>query len=199
MRRVSQALHILWSALALLGHIVGCTESESTPHEQRPRSRWGRASLADALARIGITAAPVRAQSIRPTVNVAGWLLVKPGYEVTVRATVTGLIIPDTTTSPVELGTVVTADQPLGTLRILVSPQDEAQLVVLKEEADTLCGNRWHRWKQPSRTTTIVQTLPSPDHWRAKRHICQGSAWSARAGGVRGSSTGVSLPAGRAV
>lgn len=138
MLRASGTVRVLWG-LALLGTVVGCAESERAPEsEQRPQSHLGLRLSAESAASIGVSTTDVRVQTVRPTIQTTGWLLVKPGYQVAIRATATGLIVPDTTTSPIELGTVVKADQQLGTLRVLVSPQEEAQLVVMKEEADTL-------------------------------------------------------------
>ena len=72
MLRASRTLHILY-ATALLEGILGCTESESAPtREQRPRIGLSVHLSADNAASIGISTAPVRVQTLRPTIKTTG-------------------------------------------------------------------------------------------------------------------------------
>jgi len=71
-------------------------------------------------------------------ISTTGWLVIKPGHEVTVRAVATGFVFPEEGGRLASLGDSVSEGQCLGTIRVFVSPQEEAQLVALKEEADIL-------------------------------------------------------------
>ena len=127
--------------LMLLGTSTGCQHSESeeaTESQQRTAAELG-VRLPDAARKnIGILVAPVESRVVQASIKTPGWLAVVPGHNFTAKAPVTGFLVPEPEQPAIELGSVVAAEQRLGTLRVLVSPQEEAQLVALKEEADIL-------------------------------------------------------------
>jgi RND family efflux transporter MFP subunit len=126
---------------SLLVWPVGCQQSESDeepePVQQVP-VEIGIRLTEEAKTSIGIATAPVHFKSVASRISTTGWLVIKPGHEVTVRAVATGFVVPKEGETLAFLGDSVTVEQSLGTLRIFVSPQEEAQLVALKEEADIL-------------------------------------------------------------
>lgn len=130
---VGTSLLMVWSS--------GCRlpESEEEPVPERPMSvEAGIRLTEEAKASIGIVTAPVQSQYVASRVSTTGWLVIKPGHEVTVKAAATGFVVPEPGGELACLGDAVTVGQHLGTLRVFVSPQEEAQLVGLKEQADIL-------------------------------------------------------------
>ncbi len=92
----------------------------------------------EAQKTIGLETAPATQKSVAETITAAGWLMVQPGNEVQIKAAATGFVIPGSDTTKTGLGSMVTDRQELGKLHIFLSPQEEAQLVALKEDADIL-------------------------------------------------------------
>ena len=130
---VFTSLLLVWSS--------GCRQSESDEESEPDRQvsvEVGLRLTEEARTSIGIVTAPVQSQSVPSRISTTGWLVVKPGHEVTVKAVATGFVVPEEGGELVSLGDSVTVGQSLGTLRVFVSPQEEAQLVALKEEADIL-------------------------------------------------------------
>jgi RND family efflux transporter MFP subunit len=140
MRQAARAAVTLLSYAALCA-VFGCSEAEP---EEKPQSRQSVSAGSgvhlsrEARTSVGISTAPVQSQLVRSTINTTGWLAVRPGHEVTIKAAATGFVIPEIGKNPIQVGAGVTAGQRLGTLQVFVSPQEEAQLVALKEEADIL-------------------------------------------------------------
>ena len=117
----------------------GCRRSaeEEAPETERTQAIEAGVRLSpEARKNIGLVTAPVQSRVIASTVPGTGWLAVKPGSAARVRAAFTGFLMPDEDSRSVSLGKNVAEGQNLGTLRVCLSPQDEAQLVALKEETD---------------------------------------------------------------
>jgi cobalt-zinc-cadmium efflux system membrane fusion protein len=128
-------------ALALLGISTGCRHSESeedSESQQRAAAEVGVRLSDEARKNIGVLVTLVESTVVQSTIDTPGWLAVVPGHNFTAKAHATGFLIPEPEQPAIELGSVVAAEQSLGTLRVLVSPQEEAQLVALKEEADIM-------------------------------------------------------------
>ena len=64
--------------------------------------------------------------------------MVKPGNEVQIKAAATGFVVLGSDTTKTNWVAIVTDRQELGKLHVFLSPQEEAQLVALKEDADIL-------------------------------------------------------------
>lgn len=117
----------------------GCRQSDTNEQSDSDRPVLADVGLRlteEAKTTIGIATAPVQSQIVPSSVSTTGWLAIKPGHEVTVKAVATGFVNPEEGGDLVSLGDTVTEGQSLGTLRIFLSPQEEVQLVALKEEAD---------------------------------------------------------------
>lgn len=126
-----------WLAIWLPGCRRAEMEEASEPEVQMA-VEGGVRLTEDAVARIGIVTTPVEARPIPSTMSMTGWLVVEPGHETTVNAPATGFVIPQEGVKPVALGNAVTAGSTLATLQVFLSPQEEAQLVAMKEEVDIL-------------------------------------------------------------
>lgn len=87
---------------------------------------------------IGIKTAKVSSQVLPNTLRTTGWLMTIPGNESIIRARVTGFYDPNPSDPRLQIGTQVTRGERLGRLRTALSPQEETQLVIAKEEADVL-------------------------------------------------------------
>lgn len=92
----------------------------------------------DAQEAIGLEFQKVARQPVPLTLQTTGWLLTPPGHQSVVKAATTGFYVSESADSRIEIGMNVSKGERLGTLRVFLSPQEEAQLVVAKEEADTL-------------------------------------------------------------
>jgi RND family efflux transporter MFP subunit len=140
MRLASQNILFVLAFLLLL-QPLGCrqtqSDEESEPHRQ-VAVETGLRLTKEARTSIGVVTAPVQSQIIPSRISTTGWLAIKPGHEVTVKAVATGFVVPEEGHKLASLGDSVSVGQNLGTLNVFVSPQEEAQLVALKEEADIL-------------------------------------------------------------
>ncbi len=140
---LSAIWNTLWliPAIALVGGVMGCagnvTESASKP-EVSGRAKQGLHVSDEVRASIGIATVPVQSEIVPAVLKTTGWMAAIPGHESTVKAAATGFVIPEPGEKPIELGSTVKADQRLAILQVFLSPQEAAQLVVLKEEADIL-------------------------------------------------------------
>lgn len=117
----------------------GCRRSEQDEAPETERTQAIEAGVRvspEARKSIGLMTAPVQPRMIASTIPGTGWLAVKPGSAVCVKAAFTGFLTPDEESRSVSLGETVAEGQNLGTLRVCLSPQDEARLVALKEETD---------------------------------------------------------------
>lgn len=92
----------------------------------------------ETMAHIGIATIPAEARSLPATVGTTGWSMVIPGREITVKAPATGFLVAQEEADPITLGDAVTVGSKLAALEVFLSPQEEAQLVAMKEEVDIL-------------------------------------------------------------
>lgn len=90
----------------------------------------------DTQAAIGIETGQVTSRPHQQTLKTTGWLVVPPGQQSVVKAGATGFCLPESGKSKLAVGTVVSKGTLLGSLEVFLSPQEAAQLVVAKEEAD---------------------------------------------------------------
>lgn len=121
--------------------LCGCRQSDPDENPAVDQRRaTGEGLYLDEATRdsVGIVAAPVRIQSVPARIQTVGWLAAKPGSEITAKAMATGFVIPEQGGKFVALGDSVNEGQKLGRLRVFISPQEESQLVAMKEEADIL-------------------------------------------------------------
>jgi len=134
---------LTWSLTAVCTLLVGCgrdperTSAESAEPDAR---RSGEVRLtADAQATIGLRTRAVESRSIAETLPLTGWFVAVPGNEVIVKASAAGFVITTSATGssfPV-LGAKIEQRDKLAALHVFLSPQEQAQLVALKEDADS--------------------------------------------------------------
>ena len=86
----------------------------------------------------GLKLARVTKQPLDETLATTGWLAVQPEHEVVVKAPALGYILPPAGKAGFGLGSQVNAGYELGSLEAILSPQEQAQLIAAKEEADTV-------------------------------------------------------------
>jgi RND family efflux transporter MFP subunit len=131
-----------WLALITSGVVgtLGCSHPhrEAVESGRRPAGQEEVRISQEARAASELETEPIRRQKVQETMTAAGWLITLPGSDVVIKAAGTGFVIPANGTALAELGTEVSEQQPLASLRILLSPQEEAQMVARKEEADIL-------------------------------------------------------------
>jgi len=89
----------------------------------------------DAQTAIGLTIAPVEEREVRGAIPTTGWLAARPASEVVIKAPTTGFIVPRVGVD-YSLGRPVAEDERLADLKVFLSPQEQAQLVAAKEDAD---------------------------------------------------------------
>jgi cobalt-zinc-cadmium efflux system membrane fusion protein len=127
--------------LVLIGLVVGCADfepGEEGEGKSRSAPTEGVHLSEEAIKSVGIVLAPVEVRPARSVLETTGWLTVRPASQVTIRAAANGFLALNSGDVSLSLGSEVATGQQLATLRPLVSPQDEAQLIALKEEADIL-------------------------------------------------------------
>ena len=127
--------------VALLGLFTGCqkeAEEAEAEEDSAPQavSSDGLELSPEAQEAIGLETVQVSLRETQETMIATGWLAARPGGEVVVKAPITGFVT--TEDSPLVLGQAVLQNQPLAKLHAFLSPQEQAQLVVAKEEADIL-------------------------------------------------------------
>lgn len=115
---------------------LGCAETERPSDEDAADAPSARnVEISEDSQRLaGIETQIVESVTVAGTREMVGWLTVPPGREVDVKAPATGFVrLPK-----LQLGAAVAAGDELGKLHVFLSPQEEAQVVALKEEADIL-------------------------------------------------------------
>lgn len=129
-------------AVLLLFGLTACERSERESDletDQRLVSESGLHLSQEARESIGLVTAAARRRVVPRTISASGWLMVKPEHEVVVKAAATGFVLPTADEKkPPEIGALVANGQTLASLRVFLSPQEEAQMVALKEDADIL-------------------------------------------------------------
>jgi cobalt-zinc-cadmium efflux system membrane fusion protein len=134
----------IFTASVLLGMTVGCTDADEVleSDEEALETRQARPAQslqlpAEAQAAIGLETVRVEEREVPQLMAATGWLVVPAGHKTVVSAAATGFVTPSGRES-FPLGESVAQDQVLAKLQVLVSPQEQAQLVIAKEEADIL-------------------------------------------------------------
>ncbi len=127
----------------LLALLTGCRpDAETTADQQDERPAMdatGQLHLTpDAQEAIGLQTETASQQDVQQSFPATGWLLARPASEVVVKAPQTGFLTSLPEGDEFALGTRVAAGQTLGAIQIVLTPQDQAQLVIAKEEADIL-------------------------------------------------------------
>lgn len=124
--------------LCPLGCEWGEAENEAAVGVTPSATSEGGLSIApEAQASIGLATRSVHRQRVRERIETAGWLMARPGSDVVIKAAATGFVLPSVAGDGIALGTKVDKNQPLGQLQVFLSPVEEAQVVALKEDADT--------------------------------------------------------------
>ncbi|MBI1309936.1 HlyD family efflux transporter periplasmic adaptor subunit [bacterium] len=139
-------LRILLLLIAMIPlAILGCDrfEREEAPESDATNERsfveeGGLRLDAETQAAIGLRIEPVERRQLRETMTLPGWLLAIPGSEVAVRSPATGFFFPAEPKPAPAIGQRLEVEERLGSIRFVFSPQERAQLVAAKEEADTL-------------------------------------------------------------
>ncbi len=134
--------HKLLPSLLLV--IAGCAGAGPEVVDQPAQSRLQMAELgavhleAEAQEAVGLKAQIVTRQTMAAKLPATGWLMTAPGRESIVKAGTTGFFLPASEKSSLEVGSAVSRGHQLGAIQVFLSPQEEAQLVAAKEEADIL-------------------------------------------------------------
>jgi hypothetical protein len=177
-------------ALVLVGS-SGCGRPEGGEAEagRRPAARIELQLSQEARAAIGLATEPVRRQIVQETTPAAGWLMAQPGNDVAIKAAATGFVLPVNGTVLAGLGAEVSEQQPLGSLRLFLSPQEEAQMVALKEEADILIRQSLASLQAAEDRYRQVRE-PDAGRWGCCRCCTSGSRGGGDGGEIRGLSVG---------
>jgi membrane fusion protein, heavy metal efflux system len=122
---------------------TGCGSDENKPpaeKDQQPPAGGGLVRLsADTQNDIGLKVEQVARNPVAETIAATGWLMIKPGADVTIKASSAGFIAPISDQSGWDFGAAVKGGgQTLGLLRPLLSPVEQADLVSAKQEAEIL-------------------------------------------------------------
>jgi cobalt-zinc-cadmium efflux system membrane fusion protein len=128
--------------LSFAGALAGCKHSApdgTGPETEETQSAVGFEVRANpnAQAAIGLTTTTAEKRDVRQSILATGWLAARPASEIVVKAPTTGYVT-FSEEKLLALGDSVTKDQPLAMLHVFLSPQEQAQLVNEKEDADTL-------------------------------------------------------------
>lgn len=125
--------------------VAGCdrvaeeTDDKAEGRESRSAVVAGDLRLAaEAQRAIGLRVQAPERNRPRRVLVVTGWLLAKPGQQNSTRAAATGFYQPPDKAALSKIGSRQTSGQPLGSIRLSFTPQERAQLVIAKEEADIL-------------------------------------------------------------
>ena len=126
--------------IACLALASGCgSESEEREAEATPAAPSDRLHVsADAQREMGIEVETIRPQPVREDLTLTGWVMAIPGREVTLRAPVTGFVLPPIDRQLPRMGDTVSEGAQLAQLGAFVSPQEQTQFVIAKEEADSI-------------------------------------------------------------
>jgi membrane fusion protein, heavy metal efflux system len=109
---------------------AGPSEAESTPGMVRLSTERQKA--------VGLVVRKSARRPVRSTLPAVGWLIAKPEHEALVKSPALGYVVPPPGKLHFDLGAQVAAGYELGSIEAVLSPQEQAQLVAAKEEADTI-------------------------------------------------------------
>jgi RND family efflux transporter MFP subunit len=136
-------------AVLLAACAIGCDRFESEEERERERAIGAAAPAPNAPSgtvrvsqqsqqSIDIRSQEASLRKVNRTLPTVGWLTTKVGSEVVIKAPTAGFIRPPAGQTTFEIGAAIANDAPLGTLEVFLSPQEQAQLISAKEEADTV-------------------------------------------------------------
>ena len=135
---------LTWSLTAACALLVGCdreVEHKSVESAEVEALRSGEVRLtAQAQEKIGLRTHKVESRTIAETLPATGWFVSVPGDEVIIKASASGFVLTSSATesNPFPLlGAKVKQREELAVLNVFLSPQEQAQLVALKEDADS--------------------------------------------------------------
>jgi len=131
-----------WVLLAIAAALAGCRqaadEASREAVEEASQSFAGSVTISeDGQSAIDLDTEAVVRREVRDVFLATGWLAAKPASEVIVKVPATGFVTL-WEADPISLGESVRKDQTLAELQVFLSPQEQAQLVAAKEEADIL-------------------------------------------------------------
>lgn len=131
--------------MSLLLVLQGCDhESEELERKGEMQEAAGRVPVGvltvspERQAAIGLETEKVARQEVRGSIAATGWLVARPGSEVEVKSPLAGFVRPIENADPFLLGQQVYEGQALADLHVFLSPQEQVQIVVAKEDADTV-------------------------------------------------------------
>lgn len=147
MPRYRNPFLIFISGLILASSLAGCRDwddrweaSERTEDDEASRPALVVRLSSEAQQEAGIDVVVVSRTSVSRSLETTGWLQAPPATEWTIRAPTAGFFVPDSESQLLAVGQPVVHHQALGQLQAFVSPLDAVQLVLAKEEADTVIG-----------------------------------------------------------
>lgn len=118
---------------------VGLDESSRADDDAGGVSVAGTVRLEEAAqAGVGVQTAKVGLQPMSEVLKLTGWLAAIPGKESVIKARIAGVYEAKPESAEVVIGASVVSGESLGSLRTVLTPQEETQLVLAKEEADVL-------------------------------------------------------------
>lgn len=136
MRRV----FLVWCCTLTL--VLGCSRGEnqaSTEPGEEESLRTGEVRLNEsAQEAIGLQFAAAEKRKIADSLPATGWLMPVPGNEAIIKASAAGFITAAATGNDPfpHLGDECAAGMKLAALQVFISPQEKAQLIATKEDAD---------------------------------------------------------------
>ena len=126
---------------------AGCDRHEAPPtaaEANAPSPKGGGVRLdATRQSAAGLKFREVEKRKVADSLSLTGWLIPVPGSEVVIKATTAGYVTPppaDGGGSLPAIGDEAGAGKVLASLQVFVSPQEQAQLVGAKEDADAAIG-----------------------------------------------------------
>jgi cobalt-zinc-cadmium efflux system membrane fusion protein len=127
-------VHIIALSLLL---VAGCEEERAREATPTVVARGVVRLTAKQQSKLGLSVQPVGRREVAPERDLVGWVILRPACELVVKAPVSGFVELPAGRSDLTLGAAVRSGEALGVVRVLLSPQEEAQLVAVREECDT--------------------------------------------------------------
>ena len=123
--------------------LSGCGTREAEPQPQSDEAttfatEYFVRMTAGAQKETGLTSVPAVRRLMQDSISTTGWLQAIPGTEFSVRSPVTGHFSPASQSLSLAVGQEISEGQSIGKISVFYSPQEIAQLVLAKEEADIL-------------------------------------------------------------
>jgi RND family efflux transporter MFP subunit len=129
----------LFTALAGCNRDSGRLERELDTGESSRTQETGFLVVTSARQiAMGLATQTVGRREVRDSIATTGWLVARPGSEVEIKAPLAGFVAPLDESGRFVLGQQVDEEQELADLHVFLSPQEQAQIVAAKEDADTV-------------------------------------------------------------